>query len=286
MTTQRPETRARALRRDARGFTLVELLVTVVVGAIILGATYAVMLSQQRYFARQTQVQDSRETLRAAAAILAAEVRQASDSGGDFAAIASDSFVLRTTLGFAVNCASVNPSDKFFYITSTWGQWQIGDSVLVFVDNNPGANDDQWRSRSITNVQAPDGSCAYGTTPELKVTLDSVGTGIRVGAQLRTFKWYVYKLYQESGRYWLGRRALDQVDYTGVVGPLTAPGANAGLVLTYYDANQVATVNTGEVASIEVTVRSESFGRAPGLAGSANAYIRDTLTTRAFLRNN
>lgn len=273
-------------RLDRRGFTLVELLVTVVVGAVILGATYAVMLSQQRFFARQTQVQDSRETLRAAAAILAAEVREAAAAGGDFLAIASDSFVLRTTIGFGIIC-SMNNSEKRYAVTSMWGEFNVNDSALVFADNSPGTADDEWRVRRLVQIQMPTSDlCAYGGAAQARVVVDTVRGGLRVGAQIRPFRWYVYKLYAEGGRYWLGRRRLDETGYTGVVGPLTAPGANAGLVLTYLDTLGNVTADAGAVGSVQLSVRSESFGRAPGLAGQANTYMRDTLTTRAFLRNN
>lgn len=273
-------------RLDRRGFTLVELLVTVVVGAVILGATYAVMLSQQRFFARQTQIQDSRETLRAAAAILAAELRQASAGGGDFQSIAADSFVLRTTIGFGIVC-NMNKPEKRYAVTGLWGEWTSGTKLLAFLDNNPGTADDQWVEMSIVSMQQPTTDlCAYGSTASARIVTDSAHTGLRVGAQMRPFRWYVYKLYQERGRYWLGRRRLTEVNYTGVVGPLTPPGADAGLVLTYFDALGAVTADPGAVGSVRLSVRSESFGRAPGLSGSANTYIRDTLSTRAYLRNN
>jgi prepilin-type N-terminal cleavage/methylation domain-containing protein len=275
-------------RLDRQGFTLVELLVTMVVGAIILGATYAVMLSQQRFFARQTQIQDSRETLRAAAAILAAELRQASAGGGDFGAIASDSFQLRTTIGFGVICGR-DVVNRRYNVTSMWGEWSTDsrDSVLVFVDNNPGAADDVWSVRRLTAIDyASPGNCEWGAAAQARVSVDTVFGGGRVGAQIRPYRWYVYKLYSEGGRYWLGRRRTDEVSYTGVVGPLTPPGANAGLVLTYVDTFGVVTADPTMVGSVHLSVRSQSFGRAPGLSGDANTYIQDTLSTRAYLRNN
>lgn len=272
-------------RLNRRGFTLLELLVTLVLGAVILGATYAVMMSQQRFVARQTQIQDSRESLRAAAAILAAELRQAASGGGDLLAIAPDSFVLRTTIGFGIICNSNRP-EKRYAVARMWGEW-AQDSVLIFADNNPGAADDEWRVHSITAIQTPTTDvCAYGGAAQARVVVDTVKAGLRIGSQMRPFRWYVYKLYPEGDRYWLGRRRLNEVSYTGVVGPLSPPGANAGLALTYLDANGNETALPADVASVQFTVRSESFGPAPALDGQGNRYVRDTLTTRAYLRNN
>jgi prepilin-type N-terminal cleavage/methylation domain-containing protein len=271
---------------DRRGFSVVELLITMVIGAIILGATYGVMVSQQRFFARQTQVQDTRETLRAAAAIVAAELRQASAEGGDLLAIAPDSFVLRTTIGFGVVCGMNAPQKRLNVIQMT-GEWSPGDSALVFRDNAPGTADDEWSQRLLVSVdRSSPGTCAWGAPAEALVTLDTVRVGVRVGAQVRPFRWYVYKLVREGDRFWLGRRRLDETRYTAVVGPLLPPGAGSGLALTYLDGSGNPTDVPSSVRSVRFTVRAQSFGRAPGLAGAASGYVEDTLSARAFLRNN
>lgn len=277
------------MRRASAGFTALELMITVLVGSIILAATYAVMVSQQRFFALETQVQDSRESLRAAAAVLAAELREGASAGGDLMAIASDSFALRTTIGFGVTC-NQNKAEKRYNVRSMWGEWTVGDSVLVFDDNNPGAADDAWRVQRMVGIDyVTPGTCVYGGNAQARLTVDTTRLGIRIGSQMRPFRWYVYKLYEEGGRYWLGRRTLSQSSYTPVVGPLMAPGvpgASPGLVLTYYDGNGNVTATPANVGSVQIAVRSESYGMAPRLPGQPSDYVRDTLVVRSYLRNN
>lgn len=274
-----------SVRPSVPGFTIVELCVTLLVGTIILGATYAVMVSQQRFFARQTQVQDHQEGLRAAAAILGAELRQASAVGGDFLAIAPDSFVLRTPVGFGVVCAVNLPKSRLAIRWMAGRRWETSDSTLLFVDHEPGAADDEWQARKIVSQESPTGdACAYGDRADARVVLDAVGDGVRVGAQLRPFRWYVYRLYAQDGRLWLGRRAFSDAGFTRLVGPLVGPGSS--LELSYLDADASPTLDPERVASVGFSVRTVSFGRAPARVGARSAYARDTITARTFLRNN
>ena len=55
---------------DRRGFTLVELMIVAVVGAMVVGATYQIMLSSQRALTIQTAQVQGQQTVRAGLDIL------------------------------------------------------------------------------------------------------------------------------------------------------------------------------------------------------------------------
>ena len=69
---------------NTAGFTLVELMITLVISGIIISAIYAAYVTQQRVYLAQEQVAEMQQNLRAAADILTREIRMAGyDPTGD-----------------------------------------------------------------------------------------------------------------------------------------------------------------------------------------------------------
>jgi type IV pilus assembly protein PilW len=70
---------------NQQGFTLIELMMTLVIGAMITGAAYATYSSQQKAYYTQDQVAEMQQNLRAAFSIIAIDLRMAgfdpTDSG-------------------------------------------------------------------------------------------------------------------------------------------------------------------------------------------------------------
>lgn len=68
-------------RREARprnsGFTLVELLATLLISGIVLGGIYSVFVSQQRAFAAQEQISEMSQNIRTAMDLMTREIRLA-----------------------------------------------------------------------------------------------------------------------------------------------------------------------------------------------------------------
>ncbi|MCG8550274.1 MAG: prepilin-type N-terminal cleavage/methylation domain-containing protein [Desulfobacterales bacterium] len=62
---------------NQKGFTLIELMMTLVIGAMIAGAAYATYSSQQKVYYTQDQVAEMQQNLRAAFSIIAIELRMA-----------------------------------------------------------------------------------------------------------------------------------------------------------------------------------------------------------------
>lgn len=69
---------------NRHGFTLVEMMITLVISGIIVSAIYAAYVTQQRVYLAQEQVAEMQQNLRAAADILTREIRMAGyDPTGD-----------------------------------------------------------------------------------------------------------------------------------------------------------------------------------------------------------
>ncbi len=68
---------------ESRGFTLVELMITMVISGIIVAAIYAAYILQQRTYTAQDQVAEMQQNIRAAMMIVNKEVRMAGYDHGN-----------------------------------------------------------------------------------------------------------------------------------------------------------------------------------------------------------
>ena len=152
------------------------------------------------------------------------------------------------------------------------------DSALVYVGSV------NWSVQRIVSATTPGamgvGACAWagGGLPDLAVRLPDT-TGIQVGALFRAFRRVEYGLYQEDGRWWLGRKVGAAASYEKLTGPLLAP-ASGGLVLTYRDAAGNVTADPTQVVVIDFVIRAQSYR----VSGDAMQFQQDTLATRVALR--
>ncbi len=123
------------------------------------------------------------------------------------------------------------------------------------------------------------GSAKTACEADLAAALASVGN-FGVGAPLRAFRSIEYGLYQEGGRWWLGRKVGAAASYEKLTGPLRS-AASGGLVCTYYDAAGAVTADPSQVAAVEFIIRAESYA----LPGSGSTALQqDSLTIRVALR--
>ena len=89
-----------------RGFTIVELLVALTLLGIVSTAIYKVLVNNQRLYLAQTQTIDLNQNLRAAAAILPAELRELDAVDGDITFMGPDSIRIRAMRQLAFVCAT------------------------------------------------------------------------------------------------------------------------------------------------------------------------------------
>ncbi len=286
--------------KNCGGFTLVELLIALVVGLIVLAAVFSLLDSQSRLYSLQRETTDARESLRAGGALLGWELMSASATGGDLYAIGPTSLSLRSPQGMGVVCArtTVGSAERFgLQQVSGYFEATADDSALVY---SRGA--DAWNVLKVS--AAWNGSAAWSgggtpvcfwgdsTTsvprPQAAVELQGdslVLAGLTVGAPLTAFRRTEYALFQQSGRWWLGRRVGGAVPYDILTGPMVAPPSN-GLAFAYYDATGAATVDPTQVAQVDIVLRAESFGQVRIGAAAGIRTVSDSLSTTAFLRNN
>lgn len=275
---------------DQSGFTIAELLVYLLISVIVIGGVYQILIGQNRLFVKQRELQDVRGTLRAAGNLLAFEVRQASAADSDLYSIGTNSIAVRSLRSSAVVCGIHSTQPRLgLYAVFGDSDLQGGDSAMVF---SAGAND-AWLLMPLDSAWPSAGAggvpfCSWGdsttTVPEMVVQMDTVSGfgGVRVGAPLRVFQRAEYALYQDDGRWWLGRKVNDDVNYAKLIGPMSSP-TDSGLVFTYYDQFGNTTATPTDVRMVDIILRGESYGDVPSANGPPAAQ-EDSLSIRVSLR--
>ncbi|HSG81776.1 MAG TPA: hypothetical protein VLC48_05990 [Gemmatimonadota bacterium] len=265
-----------------------EVLVYFALALIVLASVYQLLISQNRLYVKQAGLQDVRGSLRTAANFLAFELRQTSASGGDIYTMGASGITLRSIQGAGIVCG-IHGSAPRFGLYATSGTFDAGseDSAIVFAAGNDGADDDQWMVSGIKDTWTTGGgvdSCDWpgSVGSEITVEMDSAATaGVYIGAPIRAFHRVEYGMYQEDGRWWLGRKIGSASSYDMLIGPLLSP-SDSGLYLTYYDQAGNLTADSTQVAFVDVLLRGESLRKAPAAGGPE--YQADTLTLRVALR--
>ena len=387
----------RRSKLSTAGFTVVELLVYLIIAVIVVGGAFQLLIGQNRLYIKQRELEDVRSSLRAAANILAFELRQASAFGDPYF-ISTDSFAIRSLQGSGIVCSKHSSAPRVglwgtageFYATSE-------DSVLVYAAASWGISDDSWVPGEVSQLWGspsaggvpscdwgggaqpdlvlelagsatpPDqasgdltitalgpvypgatvefavshpllscedfygdieldieaGSWEYegsmsgctftitipGNADELEIEIeaedlpyideaeadyrwdfngggsaqDSILNPVHVGAPLRAFRRVQYGIFEEDGRWWLGRKVGSATQYEKVMGPLESP-TDDGLVLTFYDAAGVPTTDPTRVETIDISLRGMSFGKVRKGSTLPPDVVRDSLTIRVTLR--
>ena len=275
--------RASGGRLSSAGHTLVELLVVLLLFALVVAAIYAVLRTQQRFYATHVQVSDTRDAARIASQVLSHELRGLSPPGGDLYAIAGDSVSLRSVTGFGVICRRLGNTLGLWLVSGVFGDLPT-DSVLVFVEGDADtALDDEWR---VAGIQRSDrggvGRCADGDPPRVELALDRELLGTEVGSPVRAFRPYTYRLYSGSdGNWWLGQRLRG-----GRLQPLAGPFAEpelGGLRLEALTAAGESATDLAEINQVRVSVTARSYR--PVQRAMGPGFYHDSLRTLAYLRN-
>ena len=289
--------------KTRRGFTLVEVLITLVVMGIVMAALYRVLIGNQRTYHSQTQRVDLQQNIRAAVAILPAELRELDASDNDIKAMSATSITIRAmrylglvcstpVLGGAVSSVAVTIRRSPF-----WGARDINlttDSLLIYYDGDPSTRlDDDWafaRPTAVVNANCPDGQPGRLLTVGLGVgpgfSLPNVAGAISNGAPLRGFETVTYQLYQPAGdtSYYIGMQPDG-----GTLQPMIGPVLSNGLTLSYYDATGAVTTDRRQVARIDFVVRARTAQPVRSETGTGTSTLAnaiDSLNPSVALRNN
>lgn len=289
-----------------RGFTMVELLVTLTIMGVLGTLLVQLLLGQQRFFQRSVEQAAVRRELRTAMSILPAELRSLSSSGGDLTALSASSIQFRGLIGASIVCArpaplelDLPPIDLAHNVLTSWYTQPIaGDTLYAFDEGNSrGAEDDVWVPLRITSVATTTTACpgAPFTDPVMdagkkrfRVTVaNAIPDSVKIGAGVRFYRHMRYELTKSSQSKWY----LSRAEYsaggwttpTYISGPYQAP-AEGGMRFRYFDSTGV---EIGSVANANSVARVDLVLRARGMPGSfqSQAAPEDSLAFRIALRN-
>lgn len=267
--------------RSRAGFTLVELLIVAVLGALVVLAAYQTLITSQRTFSQQGAIIRHNQTLRAGLEVISGELREISIGGNDLVAMAGDSIRVRVMRSFGIVCSWTLGTPAIFTVKKLGKWFASGDSILVFADGDPStSSDDAWLAGSVSSVDTTSITCASGDSAQtvLATVTGLVGaTQILSGAPMRTFLHYWYGQFTEGGETYFGRRAGSGGTTEPLVGPLKT---SEGISFTYMDANGNTVASPASVQQVRVVLRVQS-----DIRDEQGNLLTDSIISRIYARN-
>jgi prepilin-type N-terminal cleavage/methylation domain-containing protein len=291
--------------RNRRGFSLVELLITMVVLGIVTASLGRILLQTFRVSESQLVQADLQSNVRTGGLILPLEFREIGYDSNittgavtpDIEAMATNEIQFRAMRGYSTTCGTPSLNEIRFRKPVTGLRLPLmTDGFLLYVENDENTGiDDQWIPLTVTAIN-PNGLCGADSAVVLTINTPQVAPGVNltlasifVGGPVRYFERIRFGTFVDTdGLTYVGARSVSagEADFRALVGPLSA--AN-GLQFRYFARNGTAldpaTANPAAVRSVQVTIRG--LGRqAINLAGSANRQRAGmTTTTIVALRN-
>ena len=269
------------MTRNRRGFTLIELLVVAVLGALLLVATYQVLITNQRTYTAQNAHIEGQQISRPALDVLASELREINPT--DLVSMGTEQVTFRAQRSFGLTC-TVDLGNPPTVTATRVGDWfKAGDSIFVYADNQvTSAADDAW---ILARVSAVDTTETCDTNPAQELTFSGqqaafLADTVQAGAPVRSFVHHTYGRFTISGDSYVARAVGDGAE--PLVGPVPATFATGvpSVQFRYLDGSGAVTGIPADVEQIEITVRTRSDAR-----NAAGEIIADSLKTRVYLRN-
>lgn len=291
-----------------RAFTLVELLISMTLLAIVGGAIASAVATQWRSHDGLADSERTRKAVRDAAEVILAELREISPSGGDLAVASDTAIEVRATIGAAVVCSvstardyvTVPPRDPVAGAALTW--WRdapaIGDSIVI-LDGRAAASDTVSR-HEITNIgsalcplssgfvrSAADAAAGMSLTMSPPLP-PSIGTG----SPLRFLRRVRYSIYRSSvdNRWYFGIKELRGGAWGGiqpVAGPLAPPGVSGtgGMAVLVRDRSgaMLSGPPFDSATALEITLRAT--GSRPSRALGRSVPVAESLHISLAPRN-
>ena len=309
----------RAGRRPAerRGFTLVEVMVTLTLTGLVVGTLLSVVVRQQRFAGAAADVLEMRDNLRQIGDLLPMELRGLAAPAGDLIALSDSAIDFRQSTGAAIVC-DMNADRTMIVLPPTILSTDAGLTSWItapvrgdelFVLDPAGALPDTM-TRHTVNAAPTTGTCPIGTAFTRTAAEAASGVSVAItpalspttprGAPVRFFRRARYSLYlsPSDGQWYLGYRDFNAARLPQwsaiqpVAGPLLpyASDGTGGLRFQYYDAAGAAVTNSAQAAQvrrIDVIARAQTRSpvRTVGLGRTRNGYIRDSARITIALRN-
>lgn len=249
------------------GVTLAELLVALTLTAVIAAGTLGLVWRVQDLYRAESLSIERNRSLRIAAALLPAELRELDAADGDLVAMGPDALTIRAPRQLAVLCRAprfeVPPIRATLTVRDAprYGLRDFNprtDSLWVYYEGDAATRDDDgWIQASLDSVTAdvcPDGRAASRVSAALRPSPGQrLGRGtIPAGAPVLGFETVTYRLYRSSS----DRRWYVGLATGGNVQPLLGPVTSAGLHFTFLDATGAPTTEPARVALIELRIRA------------------------------
>lgn len=303
---------------EHRGFSLPELMISIVVLAIVGGAIYEGLRRQQQVFRSIALMVAVRGDVRDAAEVLAADLSTASPL--DTLPLVADSAVeFYSMIGASVTCDSAPgytiriPPEKLqsgHVLTALLATPDSGDVLLLYNEDSAAtAGEPGWDRHTIAAVSSQAAATACPSSTGFTTTADATASshvitlrgatssGVRAGAPVRILRRGRYSLYRSSdSRWYLGHRRCNSLGPSacGVIQPLSGPypaysggAGQSGIALRYFDVGRIAlssSSGSSQVARVEVTVRARS-PMPVYLGGAWSTSFLDSAALSIALRN-
>lgn len=299
--------------RSPRGFTLVELLISIAILSIVGTLVVRVSMAQQQFHHIATEQMRMRRELRATMQLVPTDLRSISSAGGDISVFTESGLTFRAVFGSAVICArptattiDIPPTGLARTTLAHFASPPVpGDTIWAFDDStSTGAEDDQWIPREIVAVAPLPNACSG--SPYLDSVLDAGKVGLRMtvqtslpdsvraGSALRFTRPTRYQLDpQPSGRWYLSRSEFIDGEWTAaapVSGPFTPPTSRAGsrgIRFTYFDSTGQAVTTASDrrrIARIDLRVTATGMASSEQTARGITS-SQDSIGFRIALRN-
>jgi len=300
------------------GFTLVELVIAMVLMSLVGGAIVKLLLQQQRFYNSTSDLIQTRQQIRQAAAMLPSDLRGISSVGGDISSMSDSALEFRSAFGGSVVCVNAGGTlstvPRVLASGATMTNWittpVVGDSLAVYNNGATLAMAGQgWLFYRITAVTPVTTNAANGcptatgltragditaANPSLQLGLTPAAPNtIAVGAAIRFFRHVRYRIYRETDNQWyLGffNCQFGRVPVCNTTQPIAGPfqpyanNGTSGVQFAYYDVNGAVTANPLQVARISLVVRGQSTGLV-NLSGGGGTVFHDSLRIEVGLRN-
>jgi prepilin-type N-terminal cleavage/methylation domain-containing protein len=297
--------------KNRRGFTLVELMLTLVLLGVMTAAMSMLLQRQQRFYRAESGLINLRSQLRQASDILPSEIRGLSSAGAspiaDIYSMSDTAIDIRSTFGTSLVCSKVGNTQiilppastaKANVLTSWMRAPQAGDSVLVYNDGAGSGGLGTWDLHEITAVASGAGACPTasgftqaadaGQTAYTLTVTPNMSANIVAGAPVRLFSRAHYALYESSGKWYLGYFSCSPA--CGALEPIAGPyksyvssgSAQNGLQFVFRDTLGNVTAVPRNVARIQLTLRGES---SKAVAVGATGMTTDSVKLDVALRN-
>ncbi|MFL5385842.1 MAG: prepilin-type N-terminal cleavage/methylation domain-containing protein [Longimicrobiaceae bacterium] len=284
--------------RGRAGFTLIEVLVSLVLVVLLGGVIFQVVQGESRFATVQAAREEVQQNSRGALEVLASELRSVQRSGLVSATSTSITFLLPRVWG--VSCG-VNGGVLAALFPAAGGvSFDINSASGLLADLGGGAwgpgADPAANRATVTGLTAINPALGNSASPcnSIRPTADPNGylvartiagtniPNVTAGNTLYLYQYVSYDVAQNGTEWWIRRNlGTGTTTQQPLAGPLN--GAN-GLTFTYWDKNgnaigaPVAAADLPNVARIAITVSTMS--RAKG-----NANLTNTQSTSVVLRN-